>query len=60
MSRAAKLEFASEAVIDRLAEQPLNGRQIRNLTRLARILYSDSTLTWEQMEVVIHYGGFGR
>lgn len=60
MSRAAKVEFVSEAVIERLAEQPLNGRQIRNLTRLARILYPDNSLTWEQMDVVIRYGGCGK
>ena len=40
-----------------LAKWDVNGRQIRNLTRLAKILHPGSRLSLEKMEEVIRYGG---
>jgi hypothetical protein len=39
-----------------LAEAQINGRQIRNLTRLARILHPEGRVTLEQMRGVLRYG----
>lgn len=39
-----------------LADAALNGRQIRNLTRLAKILYPGGMVTLEQMRGVLRYG----
>ncbi len=39
-----------------LAQTNLNGRQIRNLTRLAKILYPGGKVTLEQMNSVLKYG----
>ncbi len=46
----------TEGTIESLAETVLNGRQIRNLTRLAKILYPDGIATLEQMRGVLRYG----
>jgi len=45
-----------EGTIEQLAESQTNGRQIRNLTRLGRILYPNGQVTLEQMRGVIRYG----
>jgi lauroyl/myristoyl acyltransferase len=45
-----------EGTIDSLAEADVNGRQIRNLTRLAKILPPSSEVTLEQMRAVLRYG----
>lgn len=42
-----------------LAQSDVNGRQIRNLTRLAKILYPDGRVTLEQMRGVLAYGSAG-
>jgi SpoVK/Ycf46/Vps4 family AAA+-type ATPase len=55
MLSAAGLRL-SAGTIEELAEAPLNGRQIRNLTRLARILYPGGEVTLEQMRGVLRYG----
>jgi hypothetical protein len=39
-----------------LAEAVVNGRQIRNLTRLAKILFPAGNVTLEQMRAVLRYG----
>jgi len=41
---------------DALAQLDLNGRQIRNLTRLAKILYPHSILTPEGIQEVLYFG----
>ncbi len=46
----------TEGTLDELAEAEINGRQIRNLTRLARILYPGGQVTLEQMRGVLRYG----
>ena len=45
-----------EGTLSELAETAINGRQIRNLTRLAKILYPDGRVTLEQMRGVLTYG----
>jgi hypothetical protein len=42
--------------VSELAEAVLNGRQIRNLTRLARILHPGGTVTLAHMRNVLRYG----
>ncbi len=44
-----------EGSVEELAQTDLNGRQIRNLTRLARILYPEGLVTLEQMRGVLNY-----
>jgi SpoVK/Ycf46/Vps4 family AAA+-type ATPase len=46
----------TEGSVGGLAETVLNGRQIRNLTRLAKILYPNGTVTLAQMRNVLRYG----
>jgi hypothetical protein len=41
--------------VEELAKTPVNGRQIRNLTRLAKILYPTGPVTIEQMQGVLGY-----
>ena len=55
MLEAAGLTL-TEGTVEELAEAELNGRQIRNLTRLARILHPDRRVTLDQMRHVLHYG----
>jgi hypothetical protein len=55
MLQSAGLELA-EGTVEELAEAEINGRQIRNLTRLARILHPGSRVTLEQMRGVLRYG----
>ncbi len=55
MFEAARLVLA-EGGIDELAEAELNGRQVRNLTRLAKILHPDGRVTLAQMRAVLRYG----
>jgi hypothetical protein len=46
----------TEGTVAELAETELNGRQIRNLTRLARIVHPGGTITLEHMRGVLRYG----
>ncbi len=55
MLEAAGLTLVEGSVAE-LAEAEINGRQIRNLTRLARILYPAGQVTLEQMRGVLRYG----
>ncbi len=55
MMESAGLTLA-EGSIAQLAETVLNGRQIRNLTRLAKILHPERTITLDQMRNVLRYG----
>lgn len=41
---------------ERLARTKINGRQVRNYVRLAKILYPDGQVTGEQMETLFAYG----
>jgi hypothetical protein len=41
---------------DHLATLDLNGRQIRNLTRLAKILFPDGVLSADGLQEVLHFG----
>lgn len=41
---------------EELAHNAINGRQIRNLTRLAKILHADGSVTLEEMRAVLRYG----
>jgi hypothetical protein len=41
---------------DELAESDMNGRQIRNLARLAKILHPGNVITLDQMRQVLKYG----
>jgi hypothetical protein len=45
-----------EGTVEELAEGNINGRQIRNLTRLAKILHPSGQVTLEQMRAVLGYG----
>lgn len=45
----------SEGSLDELAQTDINGRQIRNLTRLAKILHPSGQVTLEQMRGVLSY-----
>ncbi|MCI0376531.1 MAG: hypothetical protein L0215_02880 [Gemmataceae bacterium] len=45
-----------EGTFDELAEPVLNGRQIRNLTRLAKILHPTSEVTLGDMRAVLQFG----
>jgi SpoVK/Ycf46/Vps4 family AAA+-type ATPase len=54
MFRAAGLTLA-EGSMDELAEPELDGRQIRNLTRLAKILHTEGEVTLEQMRAMLRY-----
>lgn len=55
MLQAAGLTL-TEGSVGQLAETVLNGRQIRNLTRLAKILHPEGTVTLPQMRNVLRYG----
>jgi hypothetical protein len=55
MLRAADLTLLG-GTAEELAEAELNGRQIRNLTRLARIIHPEGEVTLEQMREVLGYG----
>ena len=55
MLEAAGLELA-EGSVEQLAQTNVNGRQIRNLTRLAKILHPGGRVTLEQMRAVLGYG----
>jgi hypothetical protein len=46
----------TEGTVEQVAETALNGRQIRNLTRLAKILHPGGRVTLEQMRAVLRYG----
>jgi hypothetical protein len=43
-------------VFGELAKPELNGRQIRNLVRLARILHPGGVVTLEDMLAIIEFG----
>jgi hypothetical protein len=55
MLSAAGLEL-NEGKVEELAESVVNGRQIRNLTRLAKILHPAGSVTLAQMRDVLRYG----
>jgi hypothetical protein len=55
MLAMAGVEIVDGTVAD-LAEAVINGRQIRNLTRLARVLYPEGKVTLEGMQAVLRYG----
>jgi hypothetical protein len=55
MFQAAKLQY-EEGLCKALAAWNLNGRQIRNLTRLAKILHPKKVLGLADMEEVFRYG----
>lgn len=55
MFAAAGINLIDER-FDALATHPLNGRQIRNLARLARILHPDRRITVEQVVALLQYG----
>jgi hypothetical protein len=55
MLEAARLRLV-EGSAEELAETDINERQIRNLTRLTKILYPDGEVTLDEMRRVLHYG----
>lgn len=55
MLDAAGLVLAG-GTVTALAETVLNGRQIRNLTRLAKILHPNGRVTLDDMRAVLRYG----
>ncbi len=55
MFNAAGLELI-EGSFDELAEESINGRQIRNLSRLAKVLQPEGRITLEEMRDVLTYG----
>src|SRR5262249_14373449 len=55
MLDAAGLKLTDGGATD-LAHAELNGRQIRNLTRLAKILHAEGRVTLDQMRGVLGYG----
>jgi hypothetical protein len=46
----------TDGSVENLASAIINGRQIRNLTRLAKILHPDGQVTLDQMRAVLQYG----
>ena len=46
----------SEGSFEELAESEMNGRQIRNMARLAKILHPSGAITLGQMLQVLKYG----
>jgi SpoVK/Ycf46/Vps4 family AAA+-type ATPase len=57
MLRAAEMQIEEETLVA-IAEWNLNGRQIRNLTRLARILHPAGRVTLEDMQEVRRFGHY--
>ena len=55
MIRAAGLQLDAETLAI-VADWDLNGRQIRNLSRLARILYPSGPLGLSEMEEILRFG----
>ena len=55
MFTSAGLKLTGNA-FDQLAAAPVNGRKIRNLTRLAKILYPEGTVSLEDMQKVLSLG----
>lgn len=55
MFEAAELELRNGTFTE-LAARDINGRQIRNLTRLARILHPEGLVTLQQMQGILEYG----
>lgn len=55
MFDAAELKL-SEGEFTQLADKPINGRQIRNLTRLAKVLHPNGEISLTEMEDVLTYG----
>jgi hypothetical protein len=55
MFEAADLKL-TEGSFEQLAESVTNGRQIRNLTRLAEILHPSGELTLDEIQGVLEYG----
>ncbi|MGL6075818.1 MAG: AAA family ATPase [Fimbriiglobus sp.] len=55
MFQAAGMMMTQGTITD-LAKTVLNGRQIRNLTRLAKIMYPEGKVTLEQMHGVLKFG----
>lgn len=55
MFEAAKLNLV-DGTFEELSIHPVNGRQIRNLVRLARILHPQGTVSLSQMEDTLQYG----
>jgi hypothetical protein len=45
-----------DGTIAELRQRDINGRQIRSLTRLAKILYPEGRVTLDQMRDVLRYG----
>jgi len=50
------LRDEEEGSVEELAEANINGRQIRNHTRLARILYPEGRVDLQQMRDALSYG----
>ena len=55
MFDAAELKLV-DGSFKQLAETNMNGRQIRNMTRLAKILHPDGALTLDDLQGVLEYG----
>ena len=55
MFEAAGLELV-DGSIEELAKIEMNGRQIRNLTRLTKILYPEGLVSFAEMTAVLGYG----
>jgi hypothetical protein len=55
MLSAAGLDL-SDGMLEELAAVDINGRQIRNLTRLAKILYPEGPVTLPQLRAVLEFG----
>lgn len=55
MFEAAGLEL-TDGSFAKLAENVINGRQIRNLTRLAKILHPQGTISLDEIQAVLEYG----
>jgi SpoVK/Ycf46/Vps4 family AAA+-type ATPase len=49
----------TDGTVEELAGTAVNGRQIRNLTRLAKILHPGGRVTLEQLQAVLAYGCAG-
>jgi hypothetical protein len=58
MLQAAGLTL-TDGTVEELAGTAVNGRQIRNLTRLAKILHPPGRVTLEQLRAVLSYGCAG-
>jgi len=59
MLEVASLKGISDQDIESLSQTPLNGREIRNLVRLAKVVYDDDAIDVEKIKgLIVHSPGY--